>query len=105
VSLSNWTVHSASQGNLHVECVRPDTFGGRERFAYALTRTVELLNHEDTMMAIRLGKPIPTVRRVAIRRTFAEIERLAKKWNKEPIPPTRSRDPLVSLAEEAMSTP
>ncbi len=99
MSFDDWTINRATRGACHVEAVQPDTFGGTKRFAYMLTRTLETACFEDRLES---GFRTPQVRRVAIRRTFREIDRLAKKWQQTPQPELLPKEPLVRLALEAL---
>lgn len=81
MSVEDWCIHHASRPGLVIKPVCPRTeFDGAAHFGYLLTHTRELLPHAGVLASIGSGTPRPRVIKVAIRRTFAEVDRLAKRW-------------------------
>jgi hypothetical protein len=81
VSIENWCVHHASRGDCEVRPVLPATEGwGAHKFLYLVTQRRELLPHDQALEAIRAGRPRPRVLKVAVRRTFPEVDRLVTRW-------------------------
>lgn len=81
MSAAEWTIVAAQRGDFRVfPCLPRTDFGGARHFAYVLTQTTELCAWPERLRRIQAGESIPRVVKVAVRGTFDEIDRLARKW-------------------------
>jgi hypothetical protein len=82
MSIEDWCIHHASVGGFQVVPTSPRLWGGTG-FSYTLKWERRLVTHDEVLRLIIEGKPVPRVVRVAVRETFAEIERLRRRWLRE----------------------
>lgn len=90
MSVEDWLVRAATASSAVGHFSVEPTYGGHRTmpsgatWSYTLRHTIDLVASPDERMArIGAGRGIPRLVRVAVRRTFAEIDRLRKTWERE----------------------
>ncbi len=86
MSVRDWCIHKAGKTlpGVMAGLFEVEAFASDDGFiGYVLRMRRELTDHEQRIASIRTGKIPPTVVRVAVRKTFAEVDRLRVKWERE----------------------
>lgn len=88
MSTAEWFIHGATRSAWNVPggyahfAVKTEEIRPRE-VVYVLTFTRELGEHEERMARVRAGKPVPRLVRIAMRNTWAEVDTLARTWERQ----------------------
>lgn len=90
MSIEDWLVRAATASSAVGRFSVEPTYGGNRTapsgatWSYTLRHTIDLVpSLEERLARIDAGRRVPRLVRVAVRRTFAEIDRLRKAWERE----------------------